>query len=91
MCIAEALRGEAQPARRLATARRKFQGLVEVPFGPAAARRFARFMHELDRAGRPIPVVDGMIAAATLEAGARLATGNVRHFGRVPGLEVLAP
>lgn len=86
--VAEALRGEAGAARRFAAARHKLRALAEVPFGPRAALRFARLMHGLDRAGSPVPVIDGMIAATTLEAGAVLATRNVRHFDRIPGLEL---
>lgn len=85
--MAEVLRGKAASARELAMARRRLRGLTEVPFGPRAARRFAQMMNGLDRVGRPVPELDGMIAAATLEAGARLATWNVRHFDAIPGLE----
>ena len=85
---AEVLRGR-QASADLAIAVKILDGLVTVPFGPRAARRYGRLMHGLDRAGRPIPVADGLIAAATLEAGAALLTGNVRHFDRVPGLDVI--
>lgn len=84
---AELLRGSNRDAPTLATTIRILNGLVEVPFGPRAARRFGELMHALDRAGRPVPAIDGMIAAATLEAGARLATRNRRHFERISGLQ----
>ncbi len=89
MNMAELLRG--LRGRRLTEGRRLLAGLAVVPFGPRAATRFGRFMEALDRAGRPAPVVDAMIAAATMEAGARLATYNQKDFQHIPGLELEAP
>ncbi|HET6398282.1 MAG TPA: type II toxin-antitoxin system VapC family toxin [Candidatus Thermoplasmatota archaeon] len=87
--VAEVLRGASlSPSRRIA-AESLLAGLVEVPFGPRAARRFAAIMATADRLGAPLPNVDAMVAAATLEAGARLATRNLRHYGRMPGLELV--
>ncbi len=86
--VAEVLRGESQPLKRLAVATRILDGLTQVPFGPKAARRFALLMSRLDRDGRPMPVVDGMVAATVLEAGGRLLTHNERDFRRA-GLELL--
>lgn len=88
---AEFLRGGHGDHERLAMTVEVLEGLNEVPFGPRAARRFGRLMDQLDRAGAPVPVVDGMIAAVALEEGARVMTGNVRHFERVAGLELMAP
>lgn len=86
--VAETLRGFGEsPA--LAGARVFLDTLIELPFGPRAARRFGRLMHAADRAGAPMATVDAMIAAVTLEEGARLATRNVRDFDRVPGLELV--
>lgn len=65
--------------------------LHDVPLGPRAARRFGDLMHALDRAGAPIGNTDGLIAAATLEAGGRLVTRKAKEYARVPGLEVLTP
>ncbi len=87
--MAELLRG--LRGRKLTDGRRLIAGLTIVPFGPRAASRFGRFMEALDRAGRPAPVVDAMIAAATMEAGARLASYNHKDFQRIPGLELETP
>lgn len=46
-------------------------------------------MQALDRARSPIGSTGGMIAAAALEAGARIVTRHAKEFARVPGLEVL--
>lgn len=88
---AEILRGVApgsHAATRVATV---IAALQEVPFGPAASRRFGTVMHAADRAGASLPVVDGLVAAAALEVGGRLVTRNARDFRKVPGLDVLVP
>lgn len=38
-----------------------------------------------------VPTPDALIAATALAYGLPLMTRNERHFGRVPGLELLAP
>lgn len=88
---AEVLRGAYGSGEALVTRLQMLDALAEVPIGPRAARRYGELMHTLDRAGASISVSDGLIAAATLEAGAKLVTRNVRHFDRVAGLEVLVP
>ena len=85
--VGEFLRGTTGGKR--AAARGLLEALQEIPFGPRAAVRFADVMHGLDRAGKRLDVADGQIAAVVLEEGGRLVTGNVRHFGRVPGLDVV--
>jgi tRNA(fMet)-specific endonuclease VapC len=87
--VAEVLRGTGARSPQRMQAETLLRALTEVPFGPRAARRFADVMYMADRTGKPIPVVDAMVAAAVLEAGARLATRNKRHYARVPGLELI--
>jgi tRNA(fMet)-specific endonuclease VapC len=91
ICAAEVLRGARRYPAQAGAVADALAGLPQVPFGPAAARRFGVIMDALDRAGRPVGATDGFIAAATLEAGARIVTLNVKEFRRVPGLEVLEP
>lgn len=55
-------------------------------FGEAAAEAYARVRLALRHA--PIGALDALIAAHALSAGAAVVTGNVKHFGRVPGLAV---
>lgn len=88
--VAEVLRGAHRDQATLAATNRILAGLTEVPFGPRAAKRFGRLMHAMDKAGRPVPELDGMIAAIALEEGATLATRDRKHFERIAGLE-LAP
>jgi predicted nucleic acid-binding protein len=87
---AELWRG-ARTAKAQDAVHRLLIALHDVPLGPRAARRFGDLMQALDRAGAPIGNTDGLIAAATLEAGGRLVTRNAKEFAKVPGLEVLSP
>lgn len=87
---AELWRG-ARGAKAQEAVQRLLLALHDVPLGPRAARRFGDIMQSLDRAGAPISNTDGLIAAATLEAGGRLVTRNAKEYERVPGLEVLTP
>ncbi|MGB0653625.1 MAG: type II toxin-antitoxin system VapC family toxin [Thermoplasmatota archaeon] len=89
--VAELLRGVPRRGRAQQVTHAIWAGLTEVPFGPRAARRFGRMMHDLDRAGTPVPVVDAMVAAATLEAGGILATWNTKHLKPLVALETVQP
>jgi tRNA(fMet)-specific endonuclease VapC len=42
----------------------------------------------LERAGTPLPEPDLRIAATALARSLTVATGNIRHFARIPGLNV---
>lgn len=87
----ELLRGAHDDPEARDKALTMLRALSEVPVGARAARRYGEIMHTLDRAGTRISAADGLIAAATLEAGGRLTTRNVRDFDRVAALEVLVP
>ena len=52
----------------------------------AILRRFGAIKAALQRSGTPLADADVLVAAATLEKGDRLVTGNARHFDRIPGL-----
>ena len=54
------------------------------------ARRYARLVNALRRAGTPLPTNDIWIAATAMELGARLITYDA-HFRHIPGLLVEAP
>ena len=56
---------------------------------PAIMARFGTEKARLMSAGTPIEDADVLIAATALECGGRIATGNVRHFNRFKGLEIL--
>jgi tRNA(fMet)-specific endonuclease VapC len=69
-------------------ARRAFRGVRVYPLSDAAARRAAEVDQLLRRA--PIGDRDTLIAGVCLAIQRPLLTANVRHFQRVPGLEVVA-
>ena len=56
---------------------------------PAIMERFGAEKARLVAAGTPVEDADVLIASAALVCGGRIATGNVRHFSRFSGLEVL--
>ena len=54
-----------------------------------ALRAFGAAKALLERAGTPLPDADILIAATALSHGCPLATGNLRHFSRIPGIRIL--
>ena len=61
------------------------------PVTVATATTAAGVWSDLTRAGTTIGAVDLLIAAAALERERSLATLDIRHFDRVPGLRVVTP
>ncbi len=59
-----------------------------VPISLAVMRVFGEIDAKLSTAGERIATSDLLIACTVLSRGDEIATGNVRHFGRVPGLVV---
>lgn len=64
-------------------------GRVE-PFDAAAATHYATLVSARERAGRPIGVADGQIAAIARKLGATLATRDTSDFEST-GIELLDP
>ena len=72
--------------------------LLQVALGPAvvlavtrgAADIAASANRYLARKGQALAVPDTLIAGVCIAHGLPLLTGNTKHFGRVPGLEVVA-
>ena len=56
-------------------------------FDLASAMIYGRLRADLERDGTPLAEPDLRIAAICLRHDATLATGNLRHFARVPGLQ----
>jgi len=59
-----------------------------LPFDRTAAETYGHLRAQLERAGTPLAFPDLMIAAIALSRDMTVVTGNIRHFGRVPGLSV---
>jgi tRNA(fMet)-specific endonuclease VapC len=62
-----------------------------LPLTQAAARRGGVLLCRLRAVGAGIDIRDAMQAGICLEVGAPLITRNLRHFTRVPGLQVTEP
>jgi len=59
-----------------------------LPFDDRAARQFGALKATLEAGGTPLADADLQIAAIALVENHELVTGNLRHFGRVPGLRI---
>jgi predicted nucleic acid-binding protein len=59
------------------------------PFDLLTARAHARLWAGLASAGIDVGAHDRLVAATAITAGWRVGTANVKHFERVPGLDVL--
>ena len=76
-------------ATRLARIVESFlQTTTTAAWDTAAADAYGALRAELERRGTPIGSFDEMIAAHALSLGAIVVTDNLRHFRRVPGLQV---
>jgi predicted nucleic acid-binding protein len=67
----------------------EFSGRV-LSFDAATASIYGRILASRERSGRPLGVVDGMIAAIALQHGATIATRDTRDFA-LPELTVVDP
>lgn len=76
--------------RRQAFVEHILASLQPIPITTHVARAHAEIWARLEAAGMLIAAHDLWIAATALAHGLRLATANVRHFERVPGLDVVA-
>lgn len=67
---------------------RVLQAVTVLPFDAAVARVYGEIHAALEAKGRPLADADLQIAATALHHALALVTGNVRHFRRVPGLQL---
>lgn len=76
--------------RRLAFIEYVMGTFEPLPVTLNVARLHATLLADLQRRGTPVGLHDLWIAATAITHGHRLATSNLRHFERVPGLDVVA-
>jgi predicted nucleic acid-binding protein len=62
--------------------------VIVLPFDVEAARIFGEIAADLRRSGHVLPDPDVQIAATAIRHDLDLVTGNIRHFGRIPGLRI---
>lgn len=60
-----------------------------LPFTLLCARAHARLWANLASAGDDIGPHDRIVAATAIASGWRVATANIKHFGRIPGLTLV--
>lgn len=87
--VYELLQGSRTSVERLERAHAFLAGATILDLTGAAAEMAAAVNRELERRGERIGAPDTLIAGICLDAGLPILTRNVRHFARVPGLEVL--
>jgi predicted nucleic acid-binding protein len=80
--------------RRRASLEQWFDALAKtiecIPWDAAVSRQWAKLVVALKKKGKPVPVLDGMIAATALEHDLTVATRNVEDF-RVTGVKLMNP
>lgn len=79
------------PAARLDEFRRFLDGFTVLAATEPVVEIFARVRAQLRRQGNLIPDLDLLIASTALAHDLIVMTRNVRHFGRVPGLQLYHP
>lgn len=60
------------------------------PFDLLAARAHARLWAGLAASGTDVGAHDRLVAATAITAGWRVGTANIKHFERIPELDILA-
>lgn len=87
--VYELLQGSRTSVERLERAHAFLASARVLDLTGDAAEMAAAVNRELERRGERIGAPDTLIAGICLDAGLPILTRNVRHFARVPGLEVL--
>ena len=75
--------------RNLAAVKGVFTTLKVLVLSEAAAEQAGRILAQLEAKGRPVESRDLFVGAISLEEGYAVATHNLEHFERIPGLQVV--
>jgi tRNA(fMet)-specific endonuclease VapC len=81
---------EAHRGRREAFVESVLAAFPVLPFDLLVARTHARLWAGLVSSGSEVGAHDRLVAATAMAAGWRVGTANIRHFNRIPGLDVLS-
>jgi predicted nucleic acid-binding protein len=79
------------PAEHLRSLKGFLTGYTILNLSEAIMEEFGRIRADLRRHGMLIPDLDLLIAATALHHNLSLVTRNVRHFIRIPGLNLFQP
>ena len=79
-----------QPALNMQRWRQFLRPFDIIDVTPSIAEIWSQLRGTLRRSGRTVPDNDLIIAATALQFGMKVVTGNVRHFARVEGLELIS-
>jgi len=80
--------GSKRPAQELQKLEEMTSLLEVLPFGLAAAKKYGELVNARELRQNPIGDFDLMIASIALTSEEPVATRNLEHFSRVPGLQV---
>ena len=80
--------GSQNPAKSRAEQDFFLSQFISLPFDDRAAEEYGEVAAYLKRSGNPIEDLDLQIAAIALVHDLTLVTHNVRHFSRVPNLDI---
>jgi tRNA(fMet)-specific endonuclease VapC len=92
VCVGElfkgAFRSRARDRHLSNIENRVLPSVTVLPYDIATARIFGQLRAHLEEGGILLPDADIQIAATAVHHGLHLVTGNVRHFRRIPGLQL---
>ena len=92
VCVGELFKGAFRSSARERHLKnieeRVLPAVTVLPFDIATARVFGELRAELEEKGLLLPDADLQIAATAIHHGLDLVTGNVRHFQRIPRLNL---
>jgi tRNA(fMet)-specific endonuclease VapC len=66
-----------------------FKKVISIPFDSFANKKAIEIDRQLKKISKQIDIPDLMIAACAISNRLKLATLNVKHFGRIEGLEII--
>jgi predicted nucleic acid-binding protein len=92
VCVGElfegAFRSKARDRHLSNIENRVLLAVTVLPYDIATARIFGQLRAHLEERGILLPDADIQIAATAVHHGLHLVTGNIRHFRRIPGLQL---